>query len=168
MKKWTFSIIIISLLFSCQVDNEIIEETIVPHQTTPYDLSFDGYPIIDIPENNPMTEEGIELGRHLFYDPAINCNACHLQEKSFSSSNNIPIEIEGSNNIRNVMPLVNLAWVEEYSWGGRDNKGLEEKVHSSIITSSQKIYSDVISDLKASHVDYAQMYFDAFGREEIN
>jgi len=168
MKKWTFSIIIISLLFSCQVDNEIIEETIVPHQTTPYDLSFDGYPIIDIPENNPMTEEGIELGRHLFYDPAINCNACHLHEKSFSSSNNIPIEIEGSNNIRNVMPLVNLAWVEEYSWGGRDNKGLEEKVHSSIITSSQKIYSDVISDLKASHVDYAQMYFDAFGREEIN
>ena len=53
------------------------------------DLPF-GFPAMDIPEDNPFTEEGIELGRRLFYDPILSgdstmsCESCHK-----------PIEVNG-------------------------------------------------------------------------
>lgn len=166
MKIRVFAIILSFVLLSCKEDNTP-DSNSNTHETTPYDLSFEGYPKISIPDDNPTTVEGVELGRHLFYDPSINCNGCHFQEQSFSSSSIIPVEIEGKSNPRNVMPLVNLAWVQEYSWGGRDNQGLEEKMRGAIEVSSQRVYEDVISELKASSVDYAQLYYDAFGSEEI-
>ena len=41
-------------------------------------------------KNNPLTEEGFQLGRHLFYDPiisrdnTISCSSCHLQQTGFT------------------------------------------------------------------------------------
>jgi len=46
---------------------------------------------MSIPENNPMTVEGIALGKKLYYDPILHknqslaCATCHLQAQSFSS-----------------------------------------------------------------------------------
>lgn len=168
MKNWVFSFILALTLFSCKDENQGNNNENPIHETTPYDLSFEGYSLISVPEDNLMTVEAIELGRHLFYDPAIGCNSCHLQEYSFSAPVNIPVEIEGKSHSRNVMPLVNLAWLQEYSWGGRDNQGLEDKMRSSIEVSSQKVYEDVLVALRNSNVDYAQLYYNAFGTEEIN
>lgn len=42
-----------------------------------------------IPSDNPLTEEGISLGRRLFYDKRLSndntmsCATCHLQEHAF-------------------------------------------------------------------------------------
>ena len=44
--------------------------------------------------NNPLTEEGFQLGRHLFYDPilskdsSISCASCHRQANGFSDIEN--------------------------------------------------------------------------------
>lgn len=167
MRILIFSALLIISLTSCKDDGNDDSPIETPHQTTPVELSFDGYPNIIIPENNPTTVEGVELGRYLFYSPSISCNSCHTQEKSFSVPNNIPITIQGHSVNRNVMPLINLAWVDKYSWGGRDESGLESKVKSAIENSSQRNYADVISELKLSSVDYPQMFFEAFGSEEI-
>ena len=50
---------------------------------------------LNIPENNPLTEEGIKLGKHLFYDGRLSgtenadslmsCASCHIQSKGFNS-----------------------------------------------------------------------------------
>ena len=51
---------------------------------------------INIPDNNPMTIEGINLGRHLFYDGRLSgtdhpdslrtCSSCHIQSRGFGSN----------------------------------------------------------------------------------
>nr|MBP9152042.1 hypothetical protein [Flavobacteriales bacterium] len=34
----------------------------------PYQLQFpDYFPILDVPSDNPLTEEGVQLGRRLYY-----------------------------------------------------------------------------------------------------
>lgn len=46
-------------------------------------------PVYDF-KNNPLTEEGFQLGRNLFYDPilskdnTISCASCHLQATGFT------------------------------------------------------------------------------------
>ena len=44
------------------------------------------------PLDNPITEEGVNLGRHLFYDPilssnnTVSCASCHKQENAFGDN----------------------------------------------------------------------------------
>ena len=46
-------------------------------------------PLYDF-KKNPITEEGFQLGRNLFYDPilsrdnTISCQSCHLQQTGFT------------------------------------------------------------------------------------
>lgn len=51
---------------------------------TPYDLVIpEGFPPPEIPEDNPLSVEGVELGRRLFFDPILSidstrsCASCH-------------------------------------------------------------------------------------------
>ena len=59
--------------------------TTTPHSiTTPY-----GFPDMLHPSNNPLTKEGIALGKYLFSSPILSyteglaCTSCHLQENGF-------------------------------------------------------------------------------------
>ncbi len=93
---------------------------------TPYpfpELRF--FPTMPIPDYNPVTVEGADLGRHLFYDPVLSkdstmsCASCHKQQAAFSDS---PKAFSmGRNNImiRNTLPLFNLAWYPALFWDGR-------------------------------------------------
>ena len=85
-----------------------------------------------------MTVEGIELGRHLFYekrlsgrfDPNIpnsgmSCFSCHRQEHSFESGrsilneNNRPVGLTGIETPTAMLPLINLVFQHEgYTWNG--------------------------------------------------
>ena len=46
-------------------------------------------PVYDF-KNNPLTEDGFQLGRNLFYDPimskdnTISCASCHMQQTGFT------------------------------------------------------------------------------------
>lgn len=68
-------------------------------------------------ESITLTEEGITLGRHLFYDPVlskdstISCATCHHQNKAFTDgTKDSPHGISGFPQHRNTPPLFNLAW----------------------------------------------------------
>jgi cytochrome c peroxidase len=107
--------------------------------------------ILNIPSDNPMTYEGIELGRHLFYEPRLSgrfdpnipnsgmsCFSCHRQEYSFESGpdilneNNRPVGLTGLETPTAMLPLINLVFQHEgYTWNGmvhssNSNLGLEE------------------------------------------
>jgi cytochrome c peroxidase len=74
-----------------------------------------------------MTEEGIELGRFLFYekrlsgDNTMNCASCHLSENAFAESSQYSTGIDGISGTRNAMPLFNLGWEEFFFWDGRES-----------------------------------------------
>ena len=98
--------------------------------TTPYVLDIpEGLPPMDmfIPADNPMTVEGVALGRRLFYDPILSgdntqaCANCHAQEDGFSDMRPFSEGIDGSLGNRNAMALINLGWNQfGFFWDGRE------------------------------------------------
>ncbi len=79
----------------------------------------------NLPQNNPLTEEGIALGRHLFWEKAlsrnnaVSCGTCHFPEASFSDSSPFSTGLYGDQTSRNSMALVNMAWSNSFFWDGR-------------------------------------------------
>ena len=69
-----------------------------------------------IPSNNPLTVEGVALGRKLFYDPILSgdgtlaCAGCHSPENAFTDERQFSVGIDGIEGNRNSMPLYNMAW----------------------------------------------------------
>ncbi len=119
----------ICLLSACSPDAVVDpgDLTGIPYQPTPYTVKVPkGFPQLEIPPDNPMTSEGIHLGRELFYDPILSrdstmgCFSCHHQESGFTD--NLPVSkgIDGIAGRRSAMSLLNVAF--DYSglfWDGR-------------------------------------------------
>jgi cytochrome c peroxidase len=71
----------------CSKDASLTPNDTSDSGPTPYTLIIPaGFPSMNIPADNPMTVEGIALGRRLFFDPilsgdnSISCGSCHLQQ----------------------------------------------------------------------------------------
>ena len=117
MKPLLNFLIVSLLLFSCKKE-EVIE---YHYQQTPYTINIpNGFPEIKFNKKNPLTVEGVDLGRKLYFDNILStngnsCSTCHLKQYSYS----IPgIGATGNN----VMPHYNLAWKKHFGWtGGEDN-----------------------------------------------
>jgi cytochrome c peroxidase len=84
-------------------------------------------PIYDF-SKNPVTAEGFQLGRHLFYDPllsrdtTISCASCHLQATGFTHvDHQLSHGIGGRIGTRNSPALMNLAWSRTFMWDGGVN-----------------------------------------------
>lgn len=77
-------------------------------------------------DNNPVTKEGFELGKTLFYDPilskdgSVSCNNCHIQATAFSDSPVHPLSVGIDNKLgfRNAPSIVNMAFFPEFFWDG--------------------------------------------------
>jgi cytochrome c peroxidase len=60
-----------------------------------------GFPEMNIPSNNPMTVQGVSLGKKLFHDNILSgngmqaCASCHLQSAAFSDPNQFSTGIDG-------------------------------------------------------------------------
>lgn len=138
--------------------------------TTVYDLSLPAFvPPMPIPTDNPLTKEGVELGRFLFWDPqlsvdgSVSCGSCHAPEAGFSDNNTFSIGVGGTVGVRNSMALVNLGWANLFFWDGRVST-LEQQVFHPIsdpIEMGESV-KGVVAKLKADP-DYAPMFADAFG-----
>ena len=140
---------------------------------TPYELVQPSYfpTKNNIPADNPMTEEGVALGKKLFYDPRLSgrngtdgirsCSSCHHQEKSF--------EFGTSTSTHHAMlPLINLAWNRTgLGWNG-GVATLEDMVLAAV-TSPVEINADtnqVVKYLQKTD-DYPELFYKAFGSRDI-
>jgi cytochrome c peroxidase len=92
---------------------------------------------LNIPADNPMTVEGVELGRYLFYDGRLSgrpgpdslmsCATCHIQEHSFVCGmdnpefpGGHPHGLTGIPTPHFMLPMINLVWTNHgYLWNGR-------------------------------------------------
>ena len=76
------------------------------------------------PADNPLTKEGVELGRHLFYEKAlsidntVSCGSCHQQSRAFTDGLARAEGVGGTRHGRSAMPLQNLAWEPRLTWDG--------------------------------------------------
>ncbi len=167
-----------------------------PYEPVPYkiDIPF-GFPTkLNIPDDNPMTVEGVELGRYLFYDGRLSgrtepdsmmsCATCHLQKNSFEAGMNNPRfpggfvhGIKGIQTHHVMLPMINLVWnFEGYGWNGYlypsnpdpDKRNLEDMVREAVL-SPVEIDGDTnrIKALFQSLPGYPLLFYKAFGSEVV-
>lgn len=97
-----------------------------PATVTPYRFVMSGtFPIPELPRDNPLIEERVELGRRLFHEAAlsrdntVSCATCHHADAAFTDGMKVSHGIDGRVGGRNAMPLFNLAWKRSFFWDGR-------------------------------------------------
>lgn len=93
-----------------------------------------GFPEPWVPEDNPMTEEKVELGRHLFYDVRLSanetqsCGTCHEQARAFADGKVVPTGSTGAVLRRNSMALTNAAYSYPLTWANPLLPTLEQQI----------------------------------------
>lgn len=92
-------------------------EALLMPENRPFELDLPAhFPEMDIPVDNPMTADAVELGRLLFHDTRlsrdgmVSCATCHLQHLAFSDGEAISIGIEGRTGLRNSPSLANVGF----------------------------------------------------------
>lgn len=141
---------------------------------TPYIIPLPSHvPYPEIPADNPLTVEGVLLGRHLFYDPVlsvdgtISCSSCHKQEFAFSDTARFSVGVGGNRSKRNSMSLVNLAWGRRFFWDGRVGS-LEELVHHPV-TDAFEMGEDTnrVAEKLCNSSKYRDLFARAFPKQKI-
>lgn len=132
-----------------------------------------------IPEDNPMTVEGIALGKKLFFekrlsrDNSISCGSCHNPANSFNDKGEaFSAGVDGTLGDRNAMPLFNLAWVantsKRFNWHGNATS-LEEQAFGPVthLKEMKESWVNVTSKLQ-NDVNYPALFKAAFNTEVID
>ncbi|MBK8010417.1 MAG: di-heme enzyme [Deltaproteobacteria bacterium] len=94
----------------------------------------DGFPLPSVPADNPLTREKIELGRHLFYDPALSangmqsCASCHVQARAFTDGRETALGSTGQVHPRNSQSLTNVAYNATLTWANPLLVSIEQQV----------------------------------------
>jgi cytochrome c peroxidase len=123
---------------------------------------------------NPLTEEGFQLGRQLFYDPilskdsTISCASCHLQATGFTHvDHSLSHGIDGKIGDRNSMTMMNLAWSKTFMWDGGVNH-LDVQALNPITSPVEmnETLTNVVQKLQKSE-KYKSLFVAAFGDENI-
>jgi cytochrome c peroxidase len=152
---------------SCKKDEPSIS-------STPYTLVQPyKFPIFPEGEDQNLTEEGIALGRRLFYDPILSgdstmaCATCHIQKDGFSDKRKFSIGIDGSIGNRQAMPIINVAWMTELFWDGR-SAGVKAQALEPVINPIEMMahWDIVVEDLSLNSV-YADLFNKAFPKQGI-
>ena len=96
-----------------------------PSGPTAYALTVPtGFPTPVIPADNPLTNEGVALGRRLFYEKSLSstgtmsCGSCHQQSKAFTDGRALAVGVDGVANPRGTMSLANVLWSTQLTWDG--------------------------------------------------
>ncbi len=176
MKKGLIYLFLIVAVYACKdVVNDVPDK---PYETTAYDLGLDNrvLPPARIPEDNALTEEGVFLGRMLFYDPILSadssqsCSSCHNQKFAFTDNGEAVSQgIRGVKGRRNSMPIFNMMWhLDGFFWDGR----AELLRHQALLpiqdpTEMDETIGNVLAKLNSS-VIYNEHFKKAFDIDEID
>jgi cytochrome c peroxidase len=126
-----------------------------------------------VPENNPMSEARIDLGRKLYFDPrlskdgTVSCATCHDPDKGFSDARPTSSGIARQTGSRNAPTIMNRLFSQEQFWDGRA-ADLEAQALGPIQNPIEMGHTlpEMVSNLKAL-TGYAPAFQAAFGSPDI-
>jgi len=179
MKQSRFGLVLFSVVFfaACHPDpipgggsgtsGNLLD---IPYSPQPYTIIKPaGFLQILIPADNPMTYDGVQLGRRLFYDAilskdsSISCSSCHLPQGNFTDNLAFSKGVDGVVGRRSAMALLNVAYSNNLFWDGR-SKTLEDQA---LIPVEDPIemhatWPQVVTRLQ-EHSTYPTLFRKAFG-----
>tara|TARA_B110000046_G_scaffold16912_1_gene16142 strand:+ start:6298 stop:7407 length:1110 start_codon:yes stop_codon:yes gene_type:complete len=167
---------VVIALLSCKetvIPDPINLEDIYSQDETTYTLAIGDFPAPNF-NGNPLTQEGVKLGRMLFYekmlskDNSISCGSCHLQENGFSDPEILSEGVGGSLGKRQAMSVFNTAWhTSEFFWDGRSHllrdqslKPIQDELEMN------ETLENVVEKLEAEE-EYRGQFIKVFGDQQI-
>lgn len=172
--KWILVMSISFIVFvGCGEEEE--QEDSVSLDNTAYNLSIGDFSTPQIAADNPLTVQGVKLGRMLFYENKLskdgtqNCASCHRQQHAFSDTAKFSTGVEGLQGGRQAMAVFNMAWNEnEFFWDGRAHLLRDQSLKpiQDPLEMNESL-ANVIAKLKAEE-SYKNQFIRAFGTSEIN
>ena len=172
--KFSNLFFIILIITSCEQDVAIE----IPVLYEPSAFIFEtpeGFPTPIFPDDNPLTVEGVSLGKKLFHDPILSgnntmsCADCHFQNNAFSESARVSIGIDGIPGEFNASALINLAWNTSQFWDGR-RITLEEQALDPVVSPIElhsMSWQQVVEELSENKT-YVNLFKLAFGTEDFD
>jgi cytochrome c peroxidase len=167
-KYWIFVIFFLAGIYACR--KEFVDKMAFTGFQKPSNFPVPLYRF----NTNPVTEDGFELGRKLFYDPllsangTISCGSCHIQTSAFTHhGHTVSHGIFDRQGTRNSPPIMNLAWNNSFMWDG----GIADLDLQSVAPITNQLEMDetmpnVLNKLRSS-AQYPALFKKAYGTEEI-
>jgi cytochrome c peroxidase len=176
MKKIVYiqCLVICSVVFFACKKEEPTTEEVVTFTATPYPLVVpSSLPTMPIPADNPLTVEGVALGKKLFYDPLLSgdnsrsCAGCHKPIHGFADFPAFSFGVGGQLGTRNSMPIINLAWQPQFFWDG-GAADLESQAIAPIENPVEmhQLLSELVDEL-TDHDEYPALFKAAFGSDSV-
>lgn len=179
MKRIIILLIIGTLAFACRKEVyvkkpiDIIDS--IEYKQTPY--------VLNVPQGMPpmpplpidLTQEGVALGKKLFFDPILSadgtqsCGSCHNQSLGFTDNGlQFSVGIDGIAGTKNSMALFNLAYYRRFFWDGRS----PNIVHQALQPVKDPIemhntWTQAVNSLKQDET-YVELFRKAYGYQEID
>ena len=131
-------------------------------------------PPTNIFKNNPLTEEGFQLGKKLFYDGRlskdgqVSCASCHQQYAAFSTyDHDLSHGVNNSFSTRNAPGLINLAWMTQWQWdGGINHIEMQPLAPMTAANEMGETLDSILFKIKAD-TSYRRLFKNAFGDANI-
>lgn len=171
-------------LTACEPRNELIGpisptsgdlDSIAYNPTTYNFPQINGLPAMEVPADNQLTNEGVRLGRFLFYekvlsiDSSISCGSCHQQDKAFTDGETVGIGVGGTLGVRNSMSLINVGYnwkqnsAHNFNWDGAF-RNLEDQVLAPVEHPLEMMNSwELVEQRLREHEHYPRLFRQAFG-----
>lgn len=166
IRYWAFIVFFASVMWACN-DTETTETA--PLFYAPKNFPNPTYDFT----KNPVTNEGFELGKTLFFDKSlsrdgsVSCATCHLQSAAFTDLKAVSHGIENRVGSRNAPPIQNMAWMKLFFWdGGVFNLDLFPIAPIQNELEMDESLANVLAKLNKSET-YKKQFKKAFGSDEI-
>lgn len=169
---WIFAALVCSVFTGCKDDFD--GEAYIADQAYDLEIPADFPALAFDRDKNPVTVNGVALGKKLFYEGrlsrnnSISCGFCHIQENAFTHHGH-PVShgIDNRLGIRNASPIQNMAFLRNYTWDGVSHN-LDERSLVPITTDFEMDSSmpEVVGKLNAD-ANYKKLFKAAFGDENI-
>lgn len=169
---WIFAALVCSVFTGCKDDFE--GEAYIADQAYDLEIPADFPALAFDRDKNPVTVNGVALGKKLFYEGrlsrnnSISCGFCHIQENAFTHHGH-PVShgIDNRLGIRNAPPIQNMAFLRNYTWDGVSHN-MDERSLVPITTDFEMDSSmpEVVGKLNTD-ANYKKLFKAAFGDENI-
>ncbi len=171
--------LLLGLLVQCSTTPLDRDLSHLPYTPEPYEVKVpEGFPRLEVPEDNPITKAGVALGQKLFFDPILSadstmsCVNCHLPYFALTDVEATSVGIDGLRGRRSSMSLLNVAFYNTgLFWDGR-SPSLEAQALEPVEDTLELHHKwvDLVPQLR-EHAEYPALFRAAFGIQntaEIN
>ena len=131
-----------------------------------------GLPAIEVPVENPTTQEKVAVGKKLFFDArlsrdgSVSCASCHNPEKAFADGEVKSVGVKGRRGTRNAPSIITAAGHKSLFWDGR-RRTLEDQALDPFFNSLEHGLSgeDELLSILRKDKEYPALFVRAFGAD---